>query len=72
MGMPAVALTDSSNLYGAFHFVDAIHKHPINKEVIEHNKQVKNGNLDAELKYLPLKGIVGCELNICKIIKIIV
>ena len=31
MGMPAVALTDASNLYGAFHFVDAIHKHPINK-----------------------------------------
>ena len=66
MGMPAVALTDSSNLYGAFHFVDAIHRHPINKEVIEHNKQVKNGDLDAELKHLPFKGIVGCELSICK------
>tara|TARA_Y100000991_G_scaffold215560_1_gene206528 strand:- start:74 stop:4432 length:4359 start_codon:yes stop_codon:yes gene_type:complete len=66
MGMPAVALTDSSNLYGAFHFVDAIHKHAINKLVVEHNNQVKNGDLDAELKHLPLKGIVGCELSICK------
>ena len=66
MGMPAVALTDSSNLYGAFHFVDAIHKHGINKEVVEHNKQVKNGDLDAEMKHLPFKGIIGCELNICK------
>jgi len=66
MGMPAVALTDSSNLYGAFHFVDAIHKHPVNKEVIEHNNHVKNGDLDSELKHLPFKGIVGCELSICK------
>ena len=66
MGMPAVALTDSSNLYGAYHFVDAIHKHAVNKEVIQHNKQVTNGDLDEELKHLPFKGILGCELSICK------
>ena len=65
MGMP-VALTDYSNLYGAYHFVDVIHKHVVNKEVIEHNNQVKNGVLDAELKHLPFKGVVGCELSICK------
>jgi DNA polymerase-3 subunit alpha len=66
MAMPAVALTDSSNLYGAFHFVDAIHKHPINQDAIEHNKKVRNGDIGDELKELPLKGIVGCELSVCK------
>ena len=66
MEMPAVALTDSSNLYGAFHFVDAIHKHPINQEVVEYNKKVDKGEIDSELKKLPLKSIIGCELSICK------
>lgn len=50
--MPAVALTDMANMMGAFHFVDAITAH--NKKV----EQAGEGN--------PLKGIVGCEFNICE------
>ena len=59
--MPAVAMTDTGNMMGAFHFVSA---------VMNHNKAVKsiidtaiaNGKEpeDAEIK-----PIVGCEFNIC-------
>lgn len=59
--MPAVAMTDTGNMMGAFHFVSA---------VMNHNKAVKsiidtaiaNGEEpeDAEIK-----PIVGCEFNIC-------
>ena len=66
MEMPAVALTDYSNLYGAFHFVDAIYKHPINQDAVEHNNKISQGGVESEIKQLPLKGIVGCELSICK------
>ena len=60
LGMPAVALTDHSNLYGAYKFVNAIYNHPINKEIIEHNK-------DADIpKPFAIKGVVGCELFVCK------
>lgn len=64
--MPAVAITDYANLYGAFHFVDAIHKHPSNKEIIEFNKAVDKGDENGPKKDLSIKGIVGCELSICR------
>ncbi|MGC6469659.1 MAG: DNA polymerase III subunit alpha [Flavobacteriales bacterium] len=64
--MPAIALTDYSNLYGAFQFTDAIFKHDSNKGVLEHNQQVESGELDADLKEMVIKGIVGCELSICR------
>ena len=64
--MPAVAITDYANLYGAFHFADAIHKHTVNKSIIEHNKLVENGELDEPKKDLAIKGIIGCELMICQ------
>ncbi|MDG2435685.1 MAG: DNA polymerase III subunit alpha, partial [Polaribacter sp.] len=38
----------------------------INQEVVEYNKKVDKGEIDSELKKLPLKSIVGCELSICK------
>src|SRR5690625_4710515 len=50
--MPAVALTDTANMMGAFHFVDAIEAH---------NKKVEQSG-EGE----PIKGIVGCEFNVCE------
>ena len=60
-GMPAVALTDHSNLYGAYKFVNAIYNHPANKEIIEHT--IKMRILPSPLL---VKGVVGCELFVCK------
>ncbi|RAR72531.1 DNA polymerase III subunit alpha [Flavobacterium aciduliphilum] len=59
--MPAVAMTDTGNMMGAFHFVSA---------VMNHNKSVKssietaiaNGEEPTETE---IKPIVGCEFNIC-------
>tara|TARA_B110000908_G_C10266053_1_gene464077 strand:- start:2505 stop:6863 length:4359 start_codon:yes stop_codon:yes gene_type:complete len=66
LNMPAVAITDVSNMYGAFHFTKSIFDHPANKEVIEHNKKVESGDLNEELKEFAIKGVLGCELLICK------
>ncbi|WP_298138604.1 DNA polymerase III subunit alpha [Flavobacterium sp.] len=59
--MPAVAMTDTGNMMGAFHFVSA---------VMNHNKSVKpkieaaieNGEEPSDAEIIP---IVGCEFNIC-------
>ena len=51
--MPAIGLTDHTNMFGAFKFIDAVLKHPI-------NAKIKKGE-DP-----PLKAVLGCELNICK------
>ncbi len=59
--MPAVAMTDTGNMMGAFHFVSA---------VMNHNKAVKpkievaiaNGEEPEDSE---IKPIVGCEFNIC-------
>ena len=51
--MPAVTLTDHSNMFGAFKFMDAVLNHPINKE-LKKGEQMK----------LKLKPILGCELNV--------
>ena len=58
--MPAVALTDHSNLYGAYKFVNAVYNHPANKEIIAYNKDAD------EPKPFVVKGVVGCELFVCK------
>ena len=50
--MPAIALTDHANMFGAFKFVDAVFKHPINESY-------------KEDRVLKLKPILGCELNVC-------
>ena len=59
--MPAVAMTDTGNMMGAFHFVSA---------VLNHNKaaEAKNNELadkGEEPSETVIKPIVGCEFNIC-------
>ncbi|WP_445456660.1 DNA polymerase III subunit alpha [Flavobacterium sp. HNIBRBA15423] len=56
--MPAVAMTDTGNMMGAFHFVSA---------VMNHNKAVK-AKIEAgeEPTETEIKPIVGCEFNICE------
>lgn len=49
--MPAVAITDSGNMMGAFHFVRAVNTY--------------NSSLSEEEKHKSLKGIVGCEFFVC-------
>jgi DNA polymerase-3 subunit alpha len=53
MGMPAVGLTDHTNMFGAYKFIDAVLNHPI-------NAAVNDGETPA------LKAVLGCELNVCK------
>jgi len=60
--MPALAITDLANMYGAFQFVSKIRKH---------NKAVEKSNSEAlEKGETPnghhIKPIVGCEFYICK------
>jgi len=57
--MPAVALTDHGNMYGAFAFWEAIEKE--NKSIKAHNESI-----DADKRKNELKCIIGCELYICK------
>jgi DNA polymerase-3 subunit alpha len=59
--MTAVAMTDTGNMMGAFHFVSA---------VLNHNKAAKAKNDEAiangeEPTEVEVKPIVGCEFNIC-------
>ncbi|WP_298391739.1 DNA polymerase III subunit alpha [Flavobacterium sp.] len=59
--MPAVSMTDTGNMMGAFHFVSA---------VMNHNKAVKP-KIEAAIEAgeeptdCEIKPIVGCEFNIC-------
>ncbi|MAP80174.1 MAG: DNA polymerase III subunit alpha [Aequorivita sp.] len=57
--MPAVSLTDSGNMMGAFHFVQAVSNY--NKSL---EKLPKND--DGEIEAKPLKAIVGCEFFVCE------
>ncbi|HLV93531.1 MAG TPA: DNA polymerase III subunit alpha [Aequorivita sp.] len=50
--MKAVALTDSGNMMGAFHFVQAVDDY--------------NKTLSPENDHKKLKGIVGCEFFVCE------
>lgn len=56
--MPALALTDTANLMGAFLFVKAVND--FNKKTSE---QYKSENKEAGFK--PLKPILGCEFFVC-------
>ena len=53
LGMPAVGLTDHTNMFGAYKFIDAVMNHPINANLKEGDE-------------FPLKAVMGCELNVCK------
>ena len=60
--MPAIALTDTANMMGAFHFT---------REVINHNNKIRKENEENKDKegFEPkqtLKPIVGCEFFVCK------
>jgi DNA polymerase III subunit alpha len=59
--MTAVAMTDTGNMMGAFHFVSAVLNH--NKAAKAKNDEaVANGEEPTEVEVKP---IVGCEFNIC-------
>lgn len=59
---PAVAMTDTGNMMGAFHFVSAVMNH--NKSASAKNKElVEKGEEPTETE---IKPIVGCEFNICE------
>lgn len=53
--MPAIGLTDSGNLMGAFEFINAVQQ--INK-----TRKAQGGAPDG----MPLKAILGTEFNLCK------
>lgn len=60
--MPAVAMTDTSNMMGAFHF---------EKAISGYNKQLKADKEEAEaegrtIDNQPILPIIGCELYICQ------
>jgi DNA polymerase-3 subunit alpha len=59
--MPAVAMTDTGNMMGAFHFVSAVMNHnKVAKAKIE--AAIEAGEEPTETE---IKPIVGCEFNIC-------
>jgi DNA polymerase-3 subunit alpha len=59
---PAVSMTDTGNMMGAFHFVSAVMNH--NKSASAKNKTlVESGEAPTETE---IKPIVGCEFNICE------
>ena len=60
--MPAIALTDHGNLYGAFLFWQAIDKQ--NKTIKYNSELIDKGEKEGE-KANELKCIIGCELYIC-------
>ncbi|KJJ37633.1 DNA polymerase III subunit alpha [Aequorivita vladivostokensis] len=57
--MPAVALTDSGNMMGAFHFVQAVANY--NKSLADLPKNEEDENPPQ-----PIKAIVGCEFFVCE------
>ncbi|MFN7912677.1 MAG: DNA polymerase III subunit alpha [Bacteroidota bacterium] len=59
--MPALAITDHGNMYGAFLFWQSIDKQ--NKDIKKHNEAVDKGE-KAESKKNELKCIIGCELYV--------
>src|SRR3989338_5136053 len=60
--MPAVALTDTSNMMGAFHFEKAISG--INKQIkADRAEAEEKGELFDQQEIMP---IIGCELYVCR------
>ncbi|MFA5297461.1 MAG: DNA polymerase III subunit alpha [Lutibacter sp.] len=58
--MPAVALTDTGNMMGAFYFIKEANEY--NKSVDHFNKDLKEGQ-EAKLH---IKPILGCEFHVCE------
>jgi DNA polymerase-3 subunit alpha len=61
-GFRAVAMTDTANMMGAFHFVSAVMNH--NKVASAKNAALVEGG--EEPSETEMKPIVGCEFNICE------
>jgi DNA polymerase-3 subunit alpha len=62
MEMPAVAITDTGNMMGAFQFEKLVSIH--NKTIKEHNvKCIENGSGELKKELLP---IIGCEFYVCR------
>jgi DNA polymerase-3 subunit alpha len=62
LGLPAVALTDTGNMYAAFHFEKAISAY--NKKVKDERKEAEEkGESYDKSEILP---IIGCEFNVCQ------
>jgi DNA polymerase-3 subunit alpha len=61
LGMPGVALTDNANMYGAFHFVNAIEG--LNAKIAAENERIANGEVIGVEREL-FKGVVGCEFYV--------
>ncbi len=61
--MPALAITDHGNMYGAFLFWQTIDKH--NKSIKSNNEAIEKGEKTGEKKQ-ELKCIIGCELYVTK------
>ena len=59
--MPAVAMTDTGNMMGAFHFVKAVSKHNASAKA-KNEAAIAEGNEPSEVA---LKAIIGCEFNVC-------
>ncbi len=51
-GMPAVAITDTGNMMGAFHFLQAVNAY--------------NAGLPEEESHKKMKAIIGCEFFVCE------
>ena len=63
--MPAVALTDHSNMMGAFHFVSAVQQE--NKDIKAANAQALEENGEGDFVPQPeITPIVGCEFFVCE------
>ncbi len=61
LGMPGVALTDNANMYGAFHFVNAIEG--LNAKIAAENARIAKGEVIGVEREL-FKGVVGCEFYV--------
>jgi DNA polymerase-3 subunit alpha len=61
--MPALALTDHGNMYGAFLFWQTVDKQ--NKAIKAYNESIDKGEKTGEKKN-EIKCLIGCELYVCK------
>ena len=59
--MTAVAITDTGNMMGAFHFVKAVKKH----NALAQSENVKAETQGEEPTHTEIKAILGCEFNVC-------
>lgn len=62
-GLPALAITDHGNMYGAFAFWQAMEKQ--NKSIKSYNEAIEKGEKTGEKKP-EMKCIIGCELFVTK------